>query len=239
MLIPASPPSQVSCDPAYVTFLLIPAPPPSQVHDSRLAFHGFSWFFMVFHSFSWFFMVFHGFSWFLMVFHVPGWFFMVFHGSRLVFHGFSWLQVGFSWFFSKMYPPKLYPGPMIQSRSAARRAAQDLVQSNGYSLACVAREHCLQEEVQDEDRGVFDNSDRQLSGQVLDNCFSRTQDPTHTRHHCCKLPGHVRKDLKESRWQRRVLLRTMGRRRDLSCFSILPQARQCCSLSSRNWAFPG
>merc|ERR1719323_1958501 len=85
------------------------------------------WLFMVFHGFSWFFMVFHGFSWFLMVFHVPGWFFMVFHGSRLVFHGFSWLQVGFSWFFSKMYPPKLYPGPMIQSRSAARRAAQDLV----------------------------------------------------------------------------------------------------------------
>ena len=41
---------------------------------------------------------------------------MVFHGSRLVFHG----------FFSKMYPPKLYPGPMIQSRSA-RRVAQDLV----------------------------------------------------------------------------------------------------------------
>ena len=65
-----------------------------------------------------------------MVFHVPGWFFMVFHVSRLVFHGFSWLQVGFSWFFSKMYPPKLYPGPMIQSRSAARRAAQDLVGTN-------------------------------------------------------------------------------------------------------------
>ena len=26
-----------------------------------------------------------------------------------------------------MYPPELYPGPTIQSRSAARRAAQDLV----------------------------------------------------------------------------------------------------------------
>ena len=26
-----------------------------------------------------------------------------------------------------MYPPKLYSGPTIQSRSAARRAAQDLV----------------------------------------------------------------------------------------------------------------
>ena len=43
-------------------------------------------------------------------------FFMVFNGS-------SCFQFGFSWFFSKIYPPKLYPGPMIQSRSAARRAA--------------------------------------------------------------------------------------------------------------------
>ena len=51
------------------------------------------------------------------------WVFMVFHGSMLVFHGFSWFQVGFSWFFSKMYPMELYPGPTIQSRSAARRAA--------------------------------------------------------------------------------------------------------------------
>ena len=58
-----------------------------------------------------------------MFFKVPGWFFMVFHG----FHGFSWFQVGFSWFFSKMYPQKLYPGPTIHSRSAARRAAWDLV----------------------------------------------------------------------------------------------------------------
>ena len=40
------------------------------------------------------------------------WFFMVFHGYRLVFM-----------VFSKIYPPKLYPGPTIQSRSAARRAA--------------------------------------------------------------------------------------------------------------------
>ena len=29
-----------------------------------------------------------------------------------------------------MYPPKLYSGPTIQSRSAARRAAQDLVFKN-------------------------------------------------------------------------------------------------------------
>ena len=29
-----------------------------------------------------------------------------------------------------MYPPKLYSGPTIQSRSAARRAAQDLVSTN-------------------------------------------------------------------------------------------------------------
>ena len=27
----------------------------------------------------------------------------------------------------KMHPPKLYPGPTIQARSAAQRAAQDLV----------------------------------------------------------------------------------------------------------------
>ena len=65
---------------------------------------------------------------------------MVFHGSRLVFMvpgqffkvpgRFSWFFMvpgWFSWFFSKMYPPKLYPGPTIHSRSAARRAAQDLV----------------------------------------------------------------------------------------------------------------
>ena len=106
-----------------MTFLLIPALPRSVFmifHGSRLVFMvpgRFSWFFMVP---VWFFMVFqnsrlvfHGFSWFLMV---PGWFFMVFHV-------FSWFQVGFSWFFSKMYPPKLYPGPTIPSRSAARRAA--------------------------------------------------------------------------------------------------------------------
>ena len=30
----------------------------------------------------------------------------------------------------KMYLPQLYPDPMIQSRSAARRAAQDLVETN-------------------------------------------------------------------------------------------------------------
>jgi len=38
---------------------------------------------------------------------------MVFQGSRLVFHGFS----------PECTRPKLYPGPTIQSRSAARRAA--------------------------------------------------------------------------------------------------------------------
>ena len=32
-----------------------------------------------------------------------------------------------SWESPKMYPPKLYSGPTIQSRFAARRAAQDLV----------------------------------------------------------------------------------------------------------------
>ena len=31
------------------------------------------------------------------------------------------------WEHSKMYPPQMYPNPTIQSRSAARRAAQDLV----------------------------------------------------------------------------------------------------------------
>ena len=31
------------------------------------------------------------------------------------------------WFFSRMHPPELYPGPTIQARSAVRRAAQDLV----------------------------------------------------------------------------------------------------------------
>ena len=58
-----------------------------------------------------------------MVFHGFSWLYMVFYGSRLVFHVLSW-------FFSKLYPPKLYPGPTIQSRSAARRAAQDLVYLN-------------------------------------------------------------------------------------------------------------
>ena len=39
--------------------------------------------------------------------------FLFLQSSRLVFHGFSWFQVGFSWFFSKMYPLELYPGPTI------------------------------------------------------------------------------------------------------------------------------
>ena len=38
---------------------------------------------------------------------------LVCHGSRLVFHGFS----------PESTRPKLYPGPKIQSRSAAQRAA--------------------------------------------------------------------------------------------------------------------
>ena len=81
---------------------------------------------------------------------VPGWFFIIpgrfscfFYGSRLVFHSsrsvfiifmvpgwFSWFFMVLGWLFmvfSKMYPPKSYPGPTIQSRSAARRAAKDLV----------------------------------------------------------------------------------------------------------------
>jgi len=89
-----------------------------------MVFHGYrGWFFMVFHGsrlifyvFSWFFMVPGWLSWFFMV---PGWFFYGFSWFFMVFHGFH----GFSWFFSKIYPPKLYPGPMIQSRSAAQRAA--------------------------------------------------------------------------------------------------------------------
>ena len=53
LFIPALPPSQVSCDPASVTFLFIPA------------LHVVSGLFMVFGWFPWFFKV-------------PGWFFMVF-----------------------------------------------------------------------------------------------------------------------------------------------------------------
>ena len=59
---------------------------------------------MVFGWFLWFFKVVSWFSWFFMV---PGWFFMV--------------------FFPECTRPKLYPGLTIQSRSAARRAAWDLV----------------------------------------------------------------------------------------------------------------
>ena len=77
----------------------------------------FSLFFMVPGCFSWFSMVPGGFSWF-------SWF-------QVGFPWFYWFQVGFSWFFPKMYPPKLYPCPMIQSKSAARRAAQDLVTLKG------------------------------------------------------------------------------------------------------------
>ena len=108
--LPPSPISKVSCDPASVTLLLN---------------HG--WFFMVPGRFSWFFWFqvgylgfqvgFHGFSWFQVGFHGISWFQVCF----------SWFQVGFSWFFmvffSKMYPPKLYPGLTIHSRSAAQRAA--------------------------------------------------------------------------------------------------------------------
>ena len=97
--------------------------------------HGFSWFFMVFHGSI---LVFHGSKSVFMFFFVPGWFswFQVgFHGfSRLQvgFHGFSWFQVGFSCFLSKMYLPELYPGPTIQSRSAARRAAKALVHTKRF-----------------------------------------------------------------------------------------------------------
>ena len=86
-----------------------------------LWFHAdFSWFQAGFYGFSWFQVGFSrfqvGFSRFQVGFHGSKSVFMVFHGSRLVLHGFSW-------FFSNMYLPKLYPGPTIQSRSAARRAA--------------------------------------------------------------------------------------------------------------------
>ena len=72
---------------------------------------------MVLGGFSWVLMVpgwfFHGIGWVFVVFHGTRLVFMVFHGSRLVFHGFS----------PECTRPKLYPGPTIQSRSAARRAA--------------------------------------------------------------------------------------------------------------------
>ena len=79
---------------------------------------------MVFHGFR---LVFHGSRPVFMVFMVPGWFSwffhcsrLVIHGSRLVFHGSRLVFHGFSPEFTR---PKLYPGPTIQSRSAARRAA--------------------------------------------------------------------------------------------------------------------
>ena len=86
-------------------------------HGGFMVFHGFGcfpWFFKVvswfFKVVSWFFMVFGWFPWFFHGFWLVS---MVFHGSRLVFHGFS----------PECTRPKLYPGPTIQSRSAARRAA--------------------------------------------------------------------------------------------------------------------
>ena len=85
-----------------------------------MVFHGFVWFPWFFNVVLWFFMVlvgFHGFSWFLLVS-------MVFHGSRLVCHG---SRLVFHDFSPECTRPKLYPGPTIQSRSAARRVAQDLV----------------------------------------------------------------------------------------------------------------
>ena len=92
-----------------------------------MVFHGFKLVFMGFHGFRSVFMVFHGSRLVFhssrsvfMVFMVSGWFFMVFMVP-------GWFFIVPGWFFSKMYPPKLYPGPTIQSRSAARRAAQDLV----------------------------------------------------------------------------------------------------------------
>ena len=86
----------------------------------QVGFHGSRSVFMVFHSSR---LVFHG-SWSVfMVFHSSMSVFMVFHGSRSVFMVPGW----FFMFFPKMYPPKLYPCPTIQSRSAARGAAQVLV----------------------------------------------------------------------------------------------------------------
>ena len=76
-----------------------------------MVFHGFWLVSMVFQGS---FMVFHGFWLVSMVFYDSR---LVFHGSRLVFHGFS----------PECTRPKLYRGPTIQSRSAARRAAWDLV----------------------------------------------------------------------------------------------------------------
>ena len=81
------------------------------LQGSFMVFHGFLLVSMVFQGS---FMVFHGFLLVSMVFHGSR---LVCHGSRLVFHGFS----------PECTQPKLYPGPTIQSRSAARRAAQDLV----------------------------------------------------------------------------------------------------------------
>ena len=65
----------------------------------------------------------------------------------MVFHGFSWFQIGFSCFFSKMYPPKLYTGPTIQSRSAARRAAMDIVIKNNLIIPKSLTIQSLQMEV--------------------------------------------------------------------------------------------
>ena len=73
-------------------------------------FRGFSWFLVGFYGFQGSFIVFHGF-WLVS---------MVFQGSFMVFHGFWLVFQGFS---PECTRPKLYPGPTIQSRSAARRAA--------------------------------------------------------------------------------------------------------------------
>ena len=75
-------------------------------HGSKLVFHGSRSVFMVPGRILWLQAGFHGSSWF-----------------QVGFHGFSWFQVGYSWFFFKIYLLELYPGPTIQSRSAARRAA--------------------------------------------------------------------------------------------------------------------
>ena len=98
-------PKEVSWDPVLVTqrFLRL-------FHGFWLVFMVFQGSFMVFHGFWLVSMVFQG---SFMVFHGFWLVSMVFHGSRLVFHGFS----------PECTRPKLYPGPTIQSRSAARRAA--------------------------------------------------------------------------------------------------------------------
>ena len=102
-----------------------------------MGFHGFWLVSIVFHSF-WLvfmvfkgsFMVFHGFWLVSMVFKVVSWVFMVFGWFPWFFMVPGWFVMVPGWFFivsPECTCPKLYPGPTIQSWSAARRAALDLV----------------------------------------------------------------------------------------------------------------